>query len=43
VNRCFLDIDEATELVVLDWQHPGYRLDVTEHAAAVDGIWRVPV
>ncbi len=41
--RCFLDIAEATELVVLDWQHSGYRLDVAAHAAAVDSTWRVPV
>ncbi|WP_328810575.1 DUF2716 domain-containing protein [Rhodococcus sp. NBC_00294] len=41
--RCFLDIDEAAELVVLDWQHSGYRLDVAAHATAVDGTWLVPV
>ncbi|MBY6708093.1 DUF2716 domain-containing protein [Rhodococcus sp. BP-241] len=40
--RCFLDVAEATELVVLNRQHPGYRLDIAAHAAASDRTWGVP-
>ncbi|MGC0364131.1 hypothetical protein ABH922_002115 [Rhodococcus sp. 27YEA15] len=42
--RCFVTqfADDPT-FVVLDWQHPGYRFDAAEHAAAADARWRVPV
>ena len=41
--RCLLGIADAPEVVVLDWQHPGYRLDLAEHSSARDATWRVPV
>lgn len=41
--RCFVEIGDAPEWVVLDWQHSGYRLDVAAHATADAAVWRVPV
>ncbi|SFA40059.1 Protein of unknown function [Rhodococcoides kroppenstedtii] len=41
--RCLLGIADPSEVVVLDWQHPGYRLDLSEHASAPDAVWGVPV
>ncbi|MBY6352357.1 DUF2716 domain-containing protein [Rhodococcoides corynebacterioides] len=41
--RCLLEVADPPELVVLDWQHPGYRLDLAAHTTAYDATWRVPV
>jgi len=41
--RCLLGIADPPEVVVLDWQHPGYRLNLSEHVSARDAVWRVPV
>lgn len=42
-QRCFVKVQDDPYWIVLDWQHPGYRLNAAAHAETFDAEWPVPV